>query len=152
MLCSTTTVFGADALDEVAHAKAIWDSHHFHEYTFVLLQSLPITVSGRDSAIFSPIRIVIKNGKRVRATVVANSPGADNSHVVPRTIRKYIPRNMEEVFHRVSDALMNFSGKREIINVSFDPVYGFPSKFSYVSSNTLDTDESFEINSFEATK
>ena len=150
LLGASSVACRADPRADLLHAKSSWEAHHLSKYSFVLVQRLPIIVAGRDRAIFGPINIIVRNGKRLRATIASGGPSTDVGHSVPGSIKKYLPNNMDEIFNWVSKSLSETSGTREVV-VTYDTTYGFPSKFSDTSSNTFDTDTFFEIVSFEAT-
>ena len=142
--------FASDALDELTAARAKWGSQHLRAYSFVVKLHFPMTLAGDAADAFAPIRIEVRDGRRVSATVAIDSDRAGSGRPVHVIALKYLPKNMDALFDEIESALKRGAGR--IVSVRYNFETGCPESFSDIGRALLDTDSGFEVQAVHAVR
>ena len=97
------------------------------------------------------VRIVVRNGHRVRAVVIRGGGSCPSGSSLPKSERGAHPANFEDLF-AIVDRVVRLPVGVARTQVAYDPVYGFPTALTSLKLQTWDNDEGFTVTEFKVTK
>jgi hypothetical protein len=149
MLSWPALALAASPLENLSIARDQWRAHRPASYDFVVTMKLPITVSGKDAAIFGPLRVSVRHGQRTGVTVARLTGTSSHESPAPRSILKYVPRTIDDLFEPIASSLMDAS---RAVTVEYDAGYGFPCYIEDLGIGVFDTDSTVSIRDFKVVK
>ncbi len=123
LACESAT--GPDPQAQLVTARGLWQAHGSGWYTFKLSRACFCVLSGRE------IEISVENGSVVWAQYT------DSKNPVEAAWISYL-QTIPDLFDKIEDAITR---KAASLSVSYDPVYGYPTKITIDYSATVADDE-----------
>jgi hypothetical protein len=123
LACESPT--GPDARGQLETARALWQAHGGAWYTFRLSRECFCVLAGRQ------IELSVENGSVVWAQFVDSKSPVENAWFA------YL-QTVPDLFDLIDDAITR---KAASLAVTYDPIYGYPTKISVDYSATVADDE-----------